>query len=262
MALLRDTFCVGGFPGTHLTNALVGVLACTLLSACGLDTRTLETGDQHLNGNGGEGGVPPGPTYGGTNTPPDVDVPVCSYSEGAVDGGCESLAENPGFAKDADGWQEEPYSIKLAWDENDADGTDGSGSLLVTNTMPGYTDGIAPGGGMQCLEAVPGATYLMAADVFVPEGQGQSAVEGEGPFEGQAGLSLLFWKGKDCNDINPTLGNAQSNLVKDPGKWQHVEGVAIAPEGVESLSIRVLTIKSFKELRFSARFDNVLLQSQ
>lgn len=262
MALLRDTFCLGGSPCSHLMNPVVALLACALLSACSLDTRTLETDDRHLNGNGGDGGGAPGPTYGGNDTPPDVDVPLCSYSKGLVDGACESLAENPGFAKDADGWREEPYAIKLAWDASDASGMDGSGSLLVTNTMPGTTDGIAPGGGMQCLAAVPGAIYLMAADVFVPEGQGQSAVEGEGPYEGQAGLSLLFWQGKNCNDINPTLGNAQTNLVKEPGKWQHVEGVAIAPEGVESLSIRVLTIKSFKELRFSARFDNVLLQSQ
>jgi hypothetical protein len=216
-----------------------------------------------VNGGGGDGSGrgPSGPSYN-TPDPPEVDVPVCTYSEGEVSSGCESLAENPGFAKDAAGWLEEPYSIKLAWDELDADGTEGSGSLLVTNTMPGYTDGIAPGGGMQCLKATPGATYLMAADVFIPEGQGKSAVEGEGPFEGQAGLSLLFWQGQDCVDSNPTLANAQSNLIKEPGKWQHVEGAAIAPEGIGSLSIRVLTIKSFKELRFQARFDNVLLQSQ
>jgi hypothetical protein len=261
MALQRDTSCPGGC--THLTTKLVSLFVCALLSACALDTRTLETTPSQMNGSGGDGdgGAPPGPTYNAPD-PPNVDVPVCSYSEGGVSNDCESLAKNPGFTNDAEGWLEEPYSIKLAWDEADASGNGGSGSLLVINTMPGYTDGIAPGGGMQCLKARPGATYLMAADVFIPEGQGASAIEGEGPFQGQAGLSLLFWKGDDCKDTMPTLANAQSNLIKDPGKWQHVEGVAIAPEGIGSLSIRVLTIKSFKELRFQARFDNVLLQSQ
>ena len=266
MASLWDTLQSEGQASICLVQrSCCALFVGVLVTGCGLDTRTLNGADpQHLSGGGdGSAGDSSGTSTPNEMQPPDsVKLPICSYSGGQVTPGCETLAANPGFSRDTDGWQQEPYSIKIAWDAGDAGGNPTSGSIAVTNSMNNQmVDGLAPGGGMQCLGAVPGATYAMAGDVFIPDGQGAGLI-GDGPYVGQAGLSILFWQGKDCQDSMPTLGRVQSNLVVDAGAWEHVQGSGTAPEGIGSMSIRVLTIKSYKEASFQARFDNVLLQKK
>jgi hypothetical protein len=263
MASLWDILRCGGQAQVHLAQASCALLVGVIATGCALDDRALSESDpSHLGvseGGAGDAGSSSGPAV--VHQPEPIKLPVCSYSEGAVAPGCETLAANAGFSKDTDGWQQEPYSIKLEWNAGDAGGSSSSGSILVTNSMDNTIDGLAPGGGMQCLDAEPGATYAMAGDVFIPKGQGAGLI-GDGPYTGQAGLSILFWRGKDCQDTQPTLGRLQSDLVEAAGVWTHVQGSGLAPEGIGSMSIRVLTIKSFKEAKFQAQFDNVLLQKR
>jgi hypothetical protein len=101
----------------------------------------------------------------------------------------------------------------------------------------------------------------MAGDLFIPEGQGDG-MPGGGPYVGEAGLSILFWPNTNCSDVEPTHGSFQTDLVQKVGVWTHVEGGAIAPDAAKAMSLRVLTIKPFKQFKFQALFDNVLLRQR
>lgn len=251
----------------NLAPTAARALALSLLSlagGCTLDTRTLSE-------NSGSAAAPSVGEAGGSGvdpfqTPPaPIDLPICTYSGDSVAPGCETLAANAGFAKDAEDWAEEPYSIAIDWADEDASSSADSGALSVTNSMFDKVNaGLAPGGAMQCISVTPGATYDFAGDVFVPEGQGDGLTDDEhpGPFVGEAGFSLLFWQGGDCSDASPTIGSSQSTLVSEPGAWKHVAGTAIAGEGAASMSVRLLTIKSVRQYSFTALFDNVLLRQR
>lgn len=238
--------------------ALVGV-SC-LVGGCALDTRTLEAaaGSGNSAGSAGNSSI-----SGGNSKPPEpIELPVCAYGAGAsVPAGCETIAENAGFTKDVEGWNPEAYSIKIGWEVSDAAAEPDSGSIAVTNTMFGTVDGLAPGAGTQCIPVTPGAVYDMAGDLYIPDGQGEG-MPGGGPYVGEAGLSILFWPNADCSDIEPTQGNFQTDLISRVGTWVHVEGAAVAPDAAKAMSLRVLTVKPFKQFKFQALFDNVLLRQR
>ena len=226
---------------------------------CALDTRDLQTTASAHAGSSNSAGS--SSTIGsGSNKPPEpAELPICTYDDGQVQPGCETLAANAGFTKDTDGWEPEAYSIAIKWDSGDASHDPSSGSISVTNSMLGTVEGLAPGGGTQCLPATQGQIYDMAGDVFIPKGQG-AGVMNSGPYVGEAGLSVLFWPDENCSDTTPTKANFQTNLVRDTEAWTHVEGGAVAPDGTKAMSVRVLTVKAFKQFSFKALFDNVLLK--
>jgi hypothetical protein len=174
------------------------------------------------------------------------------------------MIDNAGFIGGIEPWTAEPLAITARWSKDDADGSDESGSIAVINTMHGSNSGFAPGGAMQCLTASPGEVFGMAADIFIPEEQGDGLpAMGElpgPPFASQAGLGLLFWSTADCSLASATQGSFQTNLVEEAGKWHHVEGSAVAPSSAVAVSVRALTIKPFRQFAFEAHFDNVLLQ--
>jgi hypothetical protein len=242
-----------------------GFCMLAMCSGCAVDSRTLyAAGDQ---GGSAQGGTSASSAGSGSSTkPPDpIPLPMCSYSE-EVEPGCETIVMNAGFEAGIDGWRAEPLAIDVDWAQDDATGADQSGSISVLNHMHGKTGGLAAAGGMQCLRTSPGTIYDMAGDIFVPEGQGDGVDERnqivEKAYVGQAGLSLLFWPNDACSDATPSKAAFQTSLVTEPGKWLHVEGTARAPEGTQSMSMRVLTVKSFLQFSFEARFDNVLLQER
>jgi hypothetical protein len=242
------------------TSALALLGACCTLAGCALDTRTLEAAN--ASGSSGAGGTSSSGSGSASKPPPPIDLPICEYPGGAsIQPGCDTIAENAGFTQDITGWDPEAYSIKIDWEAGDAKAAPDSGSIAVTNTMFGTSDGLAPGAGTQCIPATPGATYDMAGDVFIPEGQGDG-MAGGGPYVGEAGLSILFWANPDCSDVEPTHGSFQSDLVLTTGAWIHVEGGAVAPDVAKAMSLRVLTIKPFKQFKFKALFDNVLLRER
>jgi hypothetical protein len=221
------------------------LLAVALLSAgCSLDTRTL--GGAELGGTSGSSGSGAAGSGSQAGSRPSIDLPVCSYSEANVEPGCESIVSNAGFAETIDPWAVEPLAIAAFWDEGDADGSADSGSISVINSMHGVNVGLASGGVLQCLPASPGQVFGMAGDVYIPEGQGE-------------GLPAVS---ENCSQTSPTSASFQTNLVQDTGTWTHVEGSAVAPDSAKSMSVRVLTVKSFKQFKFKAIFDNVLLQRE
>lgn len=245
---------------------LCGLVLCCTAVGCALDTRTLteEVAGSSMGGSGGSGS-----TAGGSSSlpddPPDVELPKCSYAgEGPVEPGCETLVDNPGFGKSiqTDGWEAEPLKVEIQWNAMDAMGNEDSGSIAVINTLYGMSEGITPGGGgLQCLPATPGTIYDMAADIYIPPGQGAGSSKDEGPYVGVAGLSILFWPNDNCSLADRSLAPSyRSDLVETPDTWTRVEGDAVAPDNARSMAVRVRTVKPFQELSFTALFDNVFVQ--
>jgi len=240
------------------------VLCCTAVG-CALDTRTLTetTAGGSTAGSAGTSSTPGGGAALLPGDPPDVDLPTCIYnSAGPVDPGCETLVDNPGFSTTTEGWAAEPLRIEVNWDPLDAMGNQDSGSIAVTNTLFGKSEGIAPGGGFQCLSVTPGGIYDMAADIFIRPGQG--AGDGMGaPYVGLAGLSILFWPNATCSESDRSLAPSyRSDLVDATEIWTRVQGDAVAPDNAQSMSVRVRTVKPFSEYSFTALFDNVLVQQR
>jgi len=262
MASASDNVSRWGGEGSRWCSAIALVAA---LSGCAVDARELEKEGipQAGSDSGPSAGAAGESSTGGSvgEPPPPEDIPVCSFAGRTVMGGCETLAANPGFDSSTNGWQEEPIAMQVSWSQDDAEQNSSSGSIVVTNALNGATEGVALGAGMQCLPAKAGTTYVMAGDVFIPEHQDEGLMDG-GPYVGRAGIGLLFWRGKGCSDTMPTLGGAQTELIDTTGKWVHVDGSAVAPDGIESMSVRVLTAKDFREFRFKAMFDNVLVQAR
>jgi len=234
-----------------------GLTLFALCSGCALDTRALELGSGAQAGDG-QGGSPSASSGGSVKPPDPIALPICTYGSEAKPG-CETVVENAGFSGNIEGWEAEPLAITVGWAQDDANQSVDSGSLSVINSMHSKSDGIAAGAGMQCLKTQAGQVYDMAGDILVPEGQGEGV---NGDYVGQAGFSVMFWPNDDCASDGHSLTNFRTALVDEPGAWRHVQGTALAPDGALSMSMRVLTIKSFKQFTFEARFDNVLLQQR
>jgi hypothetical protein len=244
----------------HRATSVLGAGAVLfVVSACNIDNRTLELAEA---GEGGDGsGSNGGKAGSGSYQPPAMlDLPECDYSKDQVPPDCETIVDNAGFASGIEGWLAEPLAIEVNWEAGDAEGSDQSGSISVINRMHGLSNGVAPGGGMQCVPARPGEVFDIAGDVFIPEGQGEGVTGG--PYSGQAGFSILFWPTDDCSDKEPSIANFQTPLVQNVGLWSRVEGSTVAPEKTGSMSVRVLTVKPFKQFSFKAQFDNVFVQKR
>jgi hypothetical protein len=235
-------------------------------AACSVDNRTLlgsaTSGDFNADGgmsfvndpghgsdaaSGGEGG--------------EVVLPRCRYS-GAVEAGCDTLVDNPGFAMNVAGWTAEPVGMLEAWASDDANGDKASGSLLVTNfnysDEASAKDGTAGGGARQCLAVTGGRRYDLTADIFVQKGQGDG-LDG-GTFSSVATLSVFFYQAADCQ--GPTHGNFTSAPVDTTNEWVHVEGSAQAPKDGKSMAVRLATLKPFPQYKFQAEFDNVFVRQR
>lgn len=244
--------------GSSVLKGLLGlgfVAAVASVASCAVDDRQLRSlsnagagssaGANALGGGAGDDSV--------AQTP----LPDCDYSGGVL-GGCETLVANPGFAQDTEGWKAEDATVAMSWNADNATDDGDSGSLSVVNSLYGAADGIASRAAAQCLPTKSGRTYGFALDVFIPEGQGEG-LDGGG-YRASAGLSVIFFTSKHCDQF--TLASATSDLLEDDGQWAHREGRAVAPQGAESMLVRLVTFKNFQEFNFEARFDNVLLRAE
>lgn len=240
----------------------VGVSACLLGAplSCALDVRDLAP---RVTSAGAAGVAGPAPSVqagaGGAAGSAVVVPPLpddCDFSTGVPDG-CETVVDNPGFDTGTPPWVAEVGQVTLSWNQSDALESKGSGSLSVINSMAGTADGVASRGAVQCLATTPGQVYGLAADLFIPGGQGDGA-DGE-TFVANAGLGMIFYDTANCNGM--TVGSATSDLLDETGKWSHREGKAIAPQGAASVAMRLLALKNFRQYRFEARFDNILVKA-
>jgi hypothetical protein len=84
-----------------------------------------------------------------------------------------NLLVNPTFATSVAGWTlEDPANSTFAWSPVDATGSPTSGSVLITNTSAGPSNGT---GIVQCVNGViAGATYTFGGRVLFPQGQART----------------------------------------------------------------------------------------
>jgi hypothetical protein len=225
----------------------VGVVSCSL------DNRALTTVEAPVGGSAsGSAGGPA--AAGGDSAAP---LPVCDYANGVMPG-CETLVKNADFAKDTFGWSPEDPTVSMTWVVADANSNRKSGSISVLNSLFGAADGIASRAATQCLPTEPGQRYGFAADLFIPKGQGDG-LDG-GSYQASAGLSLIFFTSAHCDEF--TLASATSVLLEEADSWAHREGHAVAPAGAQSMLVRLVAFKNFREYAFEAHFDNVLLKAE
>ena len=227
--------------------------------SCSVDSRQLLAGSSGADasfGGSGVGSSSGGDTSEGGEPNEPGPLPVCDYGDG-VAAGCDTLVDNPGFTKDTFGWKPEDPTVTMTWSDSDSAANKKSGSMAVVNTLFGEADGTASRGAAQCLPTHAGQAYSFALDVFIPKGQGDG-LDG-GAYTGSAGLSVLFFTSNQCSDY--TLSSATSGVVDESDAWQHREGRAVTPEGAQSMLVRLVTFKNFREYSFEARFDNVLLRA-
>lgn len=229
-------------------------------TGCTLDQRTLltpaQSGGASSSGGQGSGGgaADPGGEAGA------APLPVCNYSSPALEAGCETLVENPGFAVDTRAWTAENLGMSEAWVNTDASEDPKSGSLVVTNLNFKKDDeaklGTAGGGAKQCLAAAAGTSYDLTADVFIPAGQG-AGFEGD-DYLSSAALSVFFYATNDCE--GRTIGNFTSSNLSATGQWLHLEGTTLAPPETQRMAVRLATFKPFRQFTFEAHFDNILVR--
>jgi hypothetical protein len=239
----------------------VAIGASSLLIGCSIDDRTLTTAPPPHLGAGGktssDGGSPSYSAGSAGTSPQDHDIPVCVYDGDEQDDDCNSLVDNAGFATGTTPWEPSPGALRN-WAELDATDLDGSGSIRVLNFLHGTTEGVAPGAAEQCVSTDANATYDLAGDVYIPEGQGAGLYEKT--YTGQAGLGLFFFESPDCT--GNSIGNFDSELVSDVGSWLHLEASTKAPPLTRSMFVRLNTLMPFREYKFEAHFDNVLVRQR
>ena len=245
--------------GLAASIGLAGVIFTAVVSAtsCAVDARQLSSA-----GSGGfpaaSGGDPSDVAAGQAGDRAEgLPLPVCDYADGVSDG-CDTLVNNPGFARDTSGWSAEDATVLMSWSDQDASAHQRSGAVSVINSLFGQANGIASRAATQCLPTEPGRAYDFAVDVFIPEGQG-SALDG-GSYSASAGLSVIFYTSSRCDEYS--LASASSALAEQAGAWAHLEGHAVAPGGAQSMLVRLATLKNFREYNFEARFDNVLVKAE
>lgn len=259
-----DAHCSGRPPRAWLRAAFgLGCLSLALCtSACGVDDRALYEGlgPNGGNGSGGSSGTGSSAADGGDEGMV-APLPVCVYGAGTVADGCATLVQNPGFASNVASWVAEPVGMTEGWLAVDAKGDSKSGSIVITNlnykTDAEAANGTNGGAARQCLPVNAGKVYELAADIFVPSGQGMGF---DGDYTSDAELSLFFYDSADCT--GQTASNYTSTQITQAGEWVHVEGSTPAPKESGSMAVRLSTQKPFRQVSFEARFDNVLVRER
>ena len=242
--------------------ACCAIGVCTLLLGCGVDDRTLIEGgssagtSSSASGGTSAGGAPSSSSGTGSSGAAPVDIPVCVYDTD-VSPECTTLVDNAGFGSDTVPWKPQDGMLG-AWEKTDAASSDRSGSIRVVNLLHGEADGYAPGAAVQCIPAEAGRTYDLAADVFITDGQGVG-LEG-GPYTGKAGLGVFFFSTADCTENS--IGNADAPLTEEVGNWIHGATSVVAPEQTQSIAVRLNTLMHFRQFKFEALFDNVLVRER
>jgi len=249
--------------------ALVGgALVCAVLASCAVDDRALLTRSSLGESGGANGGSGNSPGLGSSGdsqwSEAGSDEPLlvpCVYSGDTISAGCETLVKNPGFTSNVASWTAEPSGISEGWNEADAEDDHHSGSLAVLNLNYNITDsaklGINGGAARQCVPVTAGNVYDLAADIFVPMGQGAGF---EGSYTSAANLSVFYYEDASCE--GRTLSNFTSTPVTQTDTWVHVTGSTTAPKESQSMVVRLATLKPFRQVQFEARFDNVFVRER
>jgi len=240
---------------------LVVVLAAGL-GGCPVDDRTLLEESESQGGSSGSRAGRAG--RGASNSGGDEDAGAfdpCDYVSGEQpDAACATLVQNPGFHQDINAWQSEKSAIYIGWNGQDATRHSNSGSISVLSLLSGPSPiGVVSEGARQCLEALAGAKYIAAVNVFIPSLQ---EFGWDGGFESaEAGINILFYEKDNCEGASIPKGFS-ATLGHGVDSWTSSVGVTTAPDGTRSMAVRLIVIKPISQPSLSALFDNVLVQER
>ena len=170
-------------------------------------------------------------------------------SGGVVGGGGNSLVVNPDFATSGSAWSPD-FSMLASWTASkDGNGDAASGALLVTNVVVADVDGTTIGGARQCVPVQGGIALTLSTQVFIPGGQNSS---------GSAGVELDFYPTGDCT--GPVSGQYTSALISDTDTWRTIAGGTATPVNAQTMAVRLVISKTFRNMALDATFDNVLVK--
>lgn len=207
----------------------------------------LDAGDAAppFGGDGGDGGSP-GVSLPDGATPPISDGGSgCAHVDAMGLPDCsQTLVTNADFNQNVSGWAPDPGS-KATWTSLDSQNAKSSGSLLVENDNEEDLDGMTVEGVGQCIAVTPGTTYDFAASIVVPKGQDY----------GSGQISAWFYDKPTCAgfvDQAYAVAGADSTA-----QWTAVSGSLIAPMTAQSVMVRLVAQKPFREPKFQAQFDAV-----
>ena len=164
--------------------------------------------------------------------------------QGVGTGGTSATIVNPTFDTNTAGWYPE-FGVTVSRSTTDANGSAQSGSLLVTNTVSGDTDGLYMGGARQCVSVNPSIQYKTSVKLMLTGTTGG----------GSAGFSLQFFPSSDCQ------GSATSTLFSSQpstrNAWQNVSLNSLAPDGSHSMLLRLVGVKAYRDPSLGVLFDDV-----
>jgi len=229
-------------------------------TACGVDERSLQAGGSSGAGGKSQGAGSAGSQLlGAAGDPNETPLPRCVYLGSTVESDCETLVRNAGFASNVASWTAEPVGITEGWVNADASDDPHSGSMAVMNLNykvdPEAATGTNGGAARQCVPVTAQTDYQLAADVFIPAGQGAGFQDVS--YTSVATLSVFYYESPDCT--GRTVSNFTSNPVVKTDEWVHVEGRTTAPKESQSMAVRLATLKPFRQIMFEAHFDNVFV---
>lgn len=238
----------------HLSILLCPISACAI--GCQLDERHLdaEASSDTPVGNENVELVPnPRATAEREDTAPpeEPSIPAAAcpdLDKNGVQDSDETALANFGFDEDERDWQIDS-SVTLQWDERDACGDVGSGSLSLRNETESGSPANSFVGVTQCLDTAAGQQFVASAQVWIPGNQGT----------GSAGLALHFFDSEDCNGLPIEQRNGLSAVVK---QWAAVHVRIAAPSDSRSAKVRVGAVKAFNAEPFEAFVDNVLVRTE
>ena len=151
---------------------------------------------------------------------------------------------NGAFATNITSWATDFWASSL-WSSTDAHGSAGSGSLAVENATTADVDGSTTGGSSQCIAVTANTTYDATASVYMASGQGT----------GTGGLIGVYYPSANCSGTQ--IGVESFPETSQTDAWTPVGGATKSPAGAQSLSLRVVVEKPFRQATFEARFDDV-----
>lgn len=237
------------------------LVALAAIAGCAVDDRTLLRGPAPSAGAGGSAGSISTLPEGGDDGADEPALPRCNYFGTEVEPGCETLVKNPGFTSNVASWVAEPVGMTEGWQNSDANDNHDSGSLIVMNLNYKIDQeaigGSNGGAARQCVPVSPLTTYDLAADIFIPAGQGMGF---EGDYTSIATLSVFYYEDADC--AGRSLSNFSSPSVSKTDEWVRVEGSTVAPKESRSMAVRLATLKPFRQIMFAAYFDNILVKER
>lgn len=141
----------------------------------------------------------------------------------------QNLVTNPEFDEDAVGWQGVQDFMSIAFDSDDVDGDEESGSGLASFNPTIELDTLGQVAN-DCIEGViPGNTYTASTSFRIPTGQERT---------GSAGVRVAWFTSDDCSGVVSAFGIGASSGAE--GAWFDLTPVElVAPGNAGSAEMRL-----------------------